>query len=516
MAVVPRTLTLTEISGGQTGSGAIDTINANFAETAQAFNSLAEALSNRNAIVRHCVPVASGVGVGDLVYWSSGCYCKAQALLEARPGLQGQSIEAECAHVDGVVLEMTTGATDTEATCNLLCGGCWSDADVVSSFLGDGVAAEAGVYYLSPESAGKVTKDPGGSLRQPVLTLYDNTTFGLGLFYMAHDNHFHATYTVPEWTSGSTNTWTADIPIDSGAVGELSSKVTAIFSGGVLMPQSGAFSIASGATTPESGAAYQQITYSGATDPGANKVVLFNHYPFAYGSPVVRLVQTTDSSSLTVKTVNGIVTLTPNDFILSSGGGYGSAFTGISGGTIYTTPVINTILAGAGITVDPNGSGSVTVANDSLYGKLVDPDTINHNGTTVGADGTKQYVTFPAGRSGAYMLLQKNVTGITSGAMVYVGASVIGSAGLTADVALTAIQSPSSGAPVAASGAALGTAQITFTGTDSNITYAETSSGALLTSGASWDGTLIAKVTPTTAPAADVNLLRIGFVVRKA
>lgn len=507
MAVVPRTLTLTEISGGQTGSGAIDTINANFAETAQAFNSLAEALSNRNAIVRHCVPVAGDVGVGDLVYWSSGCYCKAQALLEARPGLQGQSIEAECAHVDGIVIEMTTGATDTEATCNLLCGGCWSDSDVVSGFLGAGVAAEAGVYYLSPESAGKVTKDPGGGLRQPILTLYDNTTFGLGLFYMAHDNHFHATYTVPEW-SGSANNWSASIPIESGAVGEMSEKVTAIFSGGVLVAPASDFSFGD-VDTPVSGA--QQIIYSGATDPGANNVVLFNHYPFAYGSPVVRLVQTTDSSSLTVKTVNGIVTLTPNDFVVASGAATGTAIGAISGGTIYTTPVIASITGSGGVTAVTSG-GSTTIALADVIGNPIDPDIVNHNGTAMvqvqTGNAYMQCITFLTSRT-ANVSIQKALTGIPTGTTAYVCGSLVGAGNDTFTVNLSYIPQPET-TPVATTSIISATTSMTVAGAANSISYAQTSGGLTNVSG---NGVLTANIAINGTPAADRQFLRLGFIL---
>ena len=495
-------------TGGLTPTQAL---NARFGLVEDALNTLAAQITltgNKHAIVQQNVPIASGATLGDLVYWDTenGVYAAAQALLRNIPGVQGDSIEAPQARVEGILLNIDSGAN----TGTLLCGGCYTDTAVASGFFGTDAPGDdypPGVYYLSPTTAGKVTGNPGSNLRQPVLVYHGNGSFNLNLFYMAHDNHFHASEIIDTW-SGAAGAYTATM---SGGWGEATAETAAVFLSGGLATEDFSFGeYVSGA---------QVLTYSGATQPASGSVVVFNHYPFAYGAPVVRVIKSTDNN-LSVNTANGIVTLTAHDFTSAGSASIGSAIATIQGGTYTTTPVVTKIIEGAGITVgSANAAGEVTVQRSDMYGTLLEPDTINHNGTTVGSVDGYQYVMFPKGRTGASLCIQKTLVNVPASATLNVVATLFGSGGTSGGVTLKFVDNPTADATTTTlptSGAIVSTTINMNAGAENTLTYisAETGKPLAAADAAYRTGTAVAIISATTAPTIDTKCLHIGFILQ--
>ena len=178
---------------------AVSVLDNRFGITQTALNDLSgriETLSTKSAIIRQHVPLANGVGVGALVYYdtTNRCFALAQALTLAETGASGNTIEAPQARVEGIVIATDTGSDPLTGT--LLTGGYWEDMNVTNACLNVNATratdASPGIYYLSPSIAGKATQTTDGHLRQPVLSYYGAGKFSMSIFYMAHDNHFHA------------------------------------------------------------------------------------------------------------------------------------------------------------------------------------------------------------------------------------------------------------------------------------------------------------------------------------
>ena len=522
---MPDTYTIPTIAANVGGATAVADINASFAAAETAINDLAarlELMNDKSAIVQHYVPIAADVSQGDLVYWDAenGVYERAQALLRAIPGRQGESIEAPCARVEGLIIQID--GSDSPHTATILLGGCYTNASVASNVLANVNTIApvqddnddtdstlqattdwpSGVYYLSPISPGKVTDDPGSNLRQPVLVYHGGNRISLTLFYMAHDNHFHATETIDTWTAVG-NTYQAVLPASFGAA---STETAAVFMSGALNTTDFSFPVMSGAETQ------QTVVYSGSSAPSSGSVVVFNHFPFAYGSPVVRTVRTTNDS-LNVEMANGIVTLTANAFVVGDTVNTGTAVGSISGGTITLTDVVTGVHGGEGITVTPGPvAGSVRISRSDLIGNPVEADLLNHNGTAMTPVGTSsvpmQCVTFIAGRT-ANVVLQKAITDVPNGTKAFVCGTLVGEGTDTLAVDIAFAPQPSiSGAVATSSFTTLSpSTTMTLAGTSGGLTYAETSAGLSVAG----TGVLMAKVAINSPPAANRCFLRLGF-----
>ena len=488
-----------------TGAITIADLNTRIAAANTALNSLTSdiaAISNKSAIIRQRVALAQGTTAGQLVYWDStnNCYAPAQALLKAVPGLQGDTLEADNAHVEGLVLEIA--GTSPTTTGTLLCGGLWTASNaLLGAIFGTETTPATGVYYLSATTPGGVTSDPGAHLRQPVLVYHGNNEISMSLFYMAHDNHYHATTSDLTWTANTDGGLDALLPASFGAATE---DTAAVFVSGALNTTDFTF------PEMEAGDTQQVIHYGGTAasfDSGA--VVVFNHFPFAYGAPVVRSVQSVNNG-LSVRTANGVVTLIPNDFTVVNGTGATQAVASITGGTLTTTPVVANVEAGAGITIGVGTTtGSVLISNASLYNTPLDPDTVNHNGTTVVSDGVYQYFQFPAGRD-ASMIIQKTVVGLPVGTKISLFADVYGAGTASITCKARFVPQPDT-TPVNLPSTLYTATETTWSGTAGKVTHNATA----LTGGTiSGSGVLVGYISAA-SPGAALNCLRLGFTLTR-
>lgn len=502
-----------------TTDAAVDVIDTSIQQVQDALNNLSERVDNLNqksAVVRQHVPLASGVLVGDLVYYKAyndvqeasrqGEYDKALAVTLAETQNQGQSIEAPSARVEGIVIATDPGSSPLTGT--LLIGGYWEDATVTASCLG--ASANPGVYYLSPVNAGKGTLETNGHLRQPVLSYYGNGQFSLSLFYMAHDNHFHSSQVLGAYWTGVSGTtvsgrpayfqYTGDYAAALGEIGD----TTAVFYDGLLVNTKSPTSL----FVIDDDKLYYM---DGTSETGPDKeVVLFNHYPFAYENAVVRTVYSTNDA-LTVTNTNGNVAITGNDFIQGVTAKSSQAIYSINGRELNYTPVVTDIAAGPGIGVSRSLDGTAIITAANSLGGLMDAYSVNHNGTTLISDASNppfQYITFPAGRYSEYVMYLPidDIGDTVCSAAVWL--MKVGTTAPTFTVRARYIPAPTADNPTSLSDLPLGSAELRTTGgtTATSLVYNE---ATIPDVEVSQSGMLVAVVGCTTG--SQISLLRTGF-----
>lgn len=513
MQIDEFTNTLPRITAGGSGEDAINKLNAPISATEASLNVLAGRianLNNKSALIMKYAPLTDSCAVGSLVYYDATlqAFAPALAILDALPGENGASIEAPCARVEGMVVSIdNTGSSGVTGT--VMCGGVYSSRDAVSYCLG--VDAQAGVYYLSPSNAGKATRDPGGHLRQGVLSYYGNSTFSLSLFYMAHDNHFHASCTLgdawvpvsPSDTNAPDNAvWKYDFDSDAAAtnLGEVNDNVTAVFLNGVLQRNA----LGSPLVIKDG-----VLWCCSSTVPVSKSVTIFNHFPFAYGSAVVRSVESA-GGDLTVLSRNGRVILSSGEFVAGEINQAPTAVSGIGGRVVSYTPVVTEIKPGSGISVQRNGLGAVTVSVNTYSDKPVDAYSLNHNGTDMTSDGRILYITYPRGRT-ASLVMSTPITVDTDTTETDVYAWMCG-AGDSAQFSVKYYWVPLSedGSATEINSNAVATGTIGIPSNDNRVVSATASTAARVRG----NGMVYAEVQINNAPAADVRLLRMGFVRR--
>lgn len=468
-------------------------------------------LGSKAAVIRQGVPISESVGVGCFVYFNTetSLFEPALAQLESLPGSQGQSIEAPSARVEGLIIDKD-GVIGT-----MLCGG-YYESDIVArnALLPEGTAT-AGVYYLSPYMPGRATKETYGLLRQPVLSYYGYGKMSLSLFYMAHDGHYHSTAVLNDSNGWSPVTSDMDAPANatfvySGTlftdqyVGELSPDTTAVFYKGVLQPVSNPANL-DAAFAIQDGNLYTRFT----SVPAAGDVTVFNYFPFAYNGSVIRSI-VSDNDLLTVRNVNGMVTLSPYTFTGAGTAASPLAVASLTGGTVSYTPVISDLSAGPGMSITKDLYGKATISLASQIGSLIDAWSIQHNGTTVITNGVLPFITFPAGRQSEFVMFLP-VDDVPEGATMT--ASAWGTLyGSSASLVVYGyfIPQPNAGELVELpdTSSTANSADLNFRGEAGELSYGETAlEGVSITR----PGMLVARVRVPSAPANDVCLLRVGF-----
>ena len=508
--------TLTRITAGGTGADVIDKLNTPLSQVEEHLNTLSQrinGLSNKSAVIRRYVPMSSDVFVGALVYFNSDSmhsrFEPALAALKTEPGKQGESIEADSARVEGMVIALDSEEAGTTTILGtMLCGGYWESTDAMHGCIGTDID-KPGAYFLSPTNAGHAVQDTNGHLRQPVFTNYGGGKFNMGCAYLAHDNHYHASCELGDnWVSvtdapdGVTipenSYWYYNGSADSSFtnLGELSDQITAIFYKGALQARTAKTFIISGG--------YLWCTELQA--PAKNSIVVFNHYPFAYNGAVVRAVQSSNDA-LTVSNVNGTVTLTPNDFVNGTQTNAARAVTSINSNTINYTPVISGLSAGPGIDVELASTGVATISSSSQIGVPIDAYNVNHLQTNMTSDGYYLYFTFPKGRQSALVMSQP-VTDVDEDTQLKAYAWAIAASGSAQfDVSYYWVPLKDSGSSISLSHSAQATARLVGATSSGGAAYNEATSGINITG----RGMLYARLEILGAPNTDVKLLRLGF-----
>lgn len=176
-----QTFTVPKISNGPATAAAL---NAPLDYIEGALNSLQSNIQDANtssAVIQWQTPVDSSVSVGDLVYYNktTGKFEKALAALSSQVGSEGQAIQEDSCHVQGIILSIDSTANSAV----MLRSGYYESAAVLGAI---GTGAAAGIYYLSTTTAGKATATPGWEVRLPCISYYGDGKFTMISNYYAH------------------------------------------------------------------------------------------------------------------------------------------------------------------------------------------------------------------------------------------------------------------------------------------------------------------------------------------
>ena len=241
--------------------------------------------------------------------------------------------------------------------------------------------------------------------------------------------------------------------------------------------------------------------------PMKGAVTLFNHFPFAYGSPVIRTVIPA-SDNLEVVINNGICKLNALPFVDGDTAISSRAISGISGNSLNYTPVVPEIVAGSGITATSREDGGVILSAMGMVDIPVDAYAIMHNGTTVTNDGLYQYITFPQGRTSRLIIeLPFSDRNAQAEYKATVWAMTAG-AGATLSCTMFFVPDPGIQAPVELpTTTTVENVPLTLDQAIGGVSYNELSTGLTI----SGSGTLVATLYMDSEPATDIRLLRVGF-----
>lgn len=491
---------ITRISSTDTASAA--TFNSRISQISDALNSLdarIAGLSAKSAVIQQGVTIASDVRVGDIVYFSTqenACFKKALAALKGQPGSQGQSVEAPSSRVQGIVI--ATAQDNTTGTL-LRCG-------YYQDFSLNGVIQDsqktAGLYYLSPRVAGKITKNPGWSMRQPCISYYGDGKFSMITNYLAHDNHHHAYEKVNQFKAASQYTGTDTRQgtyvwlVNTDKIGELSPQTSVVFYKGELIDPSN-FKI--GKST---------VWYSGTGIPDG-AIYVFNVFPFAYGDSVVRSIGT---NTLKLSSAKGAVQIDIPSYTRDAAVRSATAVSNIASNTLQITPVVSKITAGAGIYAAHVGSGQYVLASSKDLNVPIKAQQMYMNGAQRVATSLLTYTVFPKGIDSSITMSMPVQNNTSIPLKVYVWAQV--KTGSTAAFTVRFYFIPlsrQSVVPIPTSSMYDPVVLSTNQSSTAGLLYCQVPvSGIQTTSDINTSGTLVASM-QISKPASDVYIYQTGF-----
>lgn len=375
--------TVPKITAGQATPAKFNAPLEYIQKSLNALEAKLDGLANKSAVLQWGATVSSDTNIGDLVYFDSkngSCFRPAIARLANKPGAQGQSVQSPSSRVEGLVVSLNPAVILKQG---------YYQSNIITNTIGTG--AFAGVYFLSPEKAGKATLNPGWNMRQPCISYYGDGKFSMLTNYLAHDNHHHSyaklqerivynsvVYKDQDPVSG-TYYWNAPV----SRIGQLDPQTTAIFADGLL-------------GTGKYTCTKNKVWFTG-TDPKqiADVIEVFNITPFAYGDSVVRSIST---DTLNISGNSGSVQINMPDYSYAKQTS-DRALSRIYNSTLYTTPIVSKIVAGAGISVSDIGNGAVTIGNADLMNYPIDATQIYMNGAQREATELLTYTIFPKGKT---------------------------------------------------------------------------------------------------------------------
>lgn len=245
------------------------------------------------------------------------------------------------------------------------------------------------------------------------------------------------------------------------------------------------------------------------TPPDPGSVTLFNHYPFAYGSSVVRTVTSTNPGLLGVTLLNGNCELSPHDWVIGTTTSSPRAISAISDNIIDFTPVVPGIQAGPGISLSTLADGTAVISSNASIGQIQDAYSLMHNGTAVSSDGTYQYILFPKNRESEVIATLPVPSNMAKSAMVATLWLMPVGDGATLSISMTFIADPSAttNTPMPATMTQLG--DLNINGMADYVSFAETATSLTVHSG----GLLVARI-HRAAASSDFKLIRLGFRLR--
>lgn len=250
-----------------------------------------------------------------------------------------------------------------------------------------------------------------------------------------------------------------------------------------------------------------------STCPGRGAVTLFNHYPFAYGSAVLRTIVSADPDMLEVSIDNGRCVLTPNPFADGGTSVSATALADIRDGKRLFTSIIPYIVAGPGTSMLTAPDGGVTISASSKLDIPIDAYGVMHNGTTITNDGLYQFITFPQNRdSRLVMTLPVTEASETTPLDIYPWVMNTGIGGaLLVSVYYVPTPNTAGATELPTTGQELILdASLTVPSIYQEIAYTELSTGIKVTE----PGMIVATLRTANRPTSDIKLFRLGFVAK--
>ena len=335
-------------------------------------------------LLMHDIATATDVSVGDVVYFNAttGLFQKAIAALADMPGIEGQSIQAQSSKVQGILIGENPNI--------LFLGGSYKNTAVVSALLGTN--PQPGIYYLSPTIPGKVTKQPGWSLRQPCISYFGNDQISFISHYLAHDSHHHFSYVVPAGTAGTAGRVQYTVT-DTEVKTAISNYTTACFLDGKL-------DINNEVKWDGSILSWPAVTGDTNTVQTDGRVVLFTHMPFAYGDAIVRQIS---SQTLNVSADSGKYKVETKQLQFNDSQSNKSAWaiSQLKGNTAIRTPIVSHIQSNCPqLTVNKTADGVYTIeslSGGSDGGQYLKADQIKLDGAQRVSQGLFTYSVLPSG-----------------------------------------------------------------------------------------------------------------------
>lgn len=472
------------------------TFNRPIEDIELALNSLNNRLStatNKEALMMSGVLLDDSVKIGDIVYMRNDGICApAIAALDQTYDNSGPSIESEKSRVLGMVISMD-GNIGT-----LLVGGRYKDALCTEYCIGE--SPEVGVYYLSDITPGKVTKDPGNALKQPVLVYMGADTFSISVMYQAQNTHFHAGHDLTaDWESCNDGVHTSKYAGDYTSLGasSLTDGVTAVFHNGVLSDD---FPVNNG------------VIYSKLPVSDIHNVKVFTAIPTSYSTGVVRNILPGDDS-ITVEASNGIVKVMSPEPIIDSTAKSATAISKMGSGHAVLTPVVSGIsTVGDDISCDYNNkTGDVTIYGSGVSIDRMMATEYNLNGSKHVSDDIYTYVVLPGSRKSSVTVSRDIVKSGTSSTKFKVWVDVareLPETELTVDVFFTPYPAKGTPTQLVSTSDAIVSTTIAATSAKGKLTHCISDDVAAVFGA----GILSAKISADT-PGIDVYMLRAGFCV---
>ena len=347
------------------------------------------------------VPVSAVTEVGNAVYWDTANrrFGKTLARWDDDLSPYGSLLPAESSYMTGILVSKSNGNTGS-----VIISGYISDFQDVETLFGS-ASPEAGIYYVSGDTEGLLTKVP------PPMTIPAVMYDGVGnvLFMPTSSivsNHDHNKYLlkVPDWLPASSF---SDMDVPPGAVWgyDVANASDSLHSLFTLYTGSGAFVLyGSGTILNED---YILFTNENIwildTDPPMEDIIAHIAYPNAHGPNIIRAVTSDTENYFSFNVDNGLLTINMLDQIWDPALDNSIyALKDIVNNTKKKGFIVSQLLPGEGVTVsseDNEGHGMCTVSVDSEMNKLIDADIVNLNNAIQRTDGGLIYSVFPAHRT---------------------------------------------------------------------------------------------------------------------
>lgn len=353
------------------------------------------AITNKSNILVDTSVLDTATVKGDLVYFdtASGSYKQSLAAWSTSYGANGDLLPADSCRVDGLVISKSASATG-----KLLVAGSYADSAIALKLFG--VAGPTGMYYLSDTTAGGVSSTQP-AISVPAVINMDGTNVMFAARLAAQPNHLHRVFSLDEGWLDITDTSFADMDIPGLAVKGYDitndADVTALFA---AYPGQMAIFDADGKLLGSSDIVSNSDNIwwlNGTTTPGV--FTMFAYTPFTHGEPIIRAAGTDTPDSLTVAAVSGVLTITDKPFVTATAAASGYAISSILNRSAGKTPVISSVVQGAGITATTNTTtGVCTISSTQSVGALIEAEVVDLSNAVEEVSDPHFYYNLPASR----------------------------------------------------------------------------------------------------------------------